>query len=424
MRFVHICLILAIANATKFLDETTVFGQEAEVQITYDQSTSLFTEEQLAQNTEVRMNKDEPFDYQSEQISPLQSVEQQQILLAYEKDLLPQGDCVILYAECQFKGTSKKVCKGVEEVMSFSLPVFSIYVPELQQFSTIDVNSNTQVTFLTSDKCLDQPIVMADSQLDFFIAKSMSNWIGESAEVTQLIQQEQVENQNTAVEQQTNETEQVDQQVQQQQDVNVEQQLDQSQTEQQPDQSQTEQQVDQTQTEQQVEQTQTEQQVDQQQDSSVQEQQTIENEQQSEQQNENTQQSTEQSNQSENQETQENTITEQNQENQTQQTDQSQEQVEQQPEVVSQDEKLQEKEMEEVVETVTEIVQQVEEKQEVELESEKEQLQQEEEAQQQQQTQQQTEQSVDDIPQNQEPEQQYSQTETAEPLVGQSQYTK
>ncbi|CAD8117294.1 unnamed protein product [Paramecium sonneborni] len=441
MRLIHICFILTITNATKFLDEKPILLEQAEVQNLFDQPKQLFTEEQFAQYTEFRQNNNDPFDYQSEQISPLQTVDEKQILLTYEKDLQPQGECVILYAECEFKGTSKKICKGVEEVLSFSLPVFSIYIPELQQFSTIDINSNSQVTFLTSDKCLDQPIVMADSQLDFFIAKSMQNWKGESIGVTQLLlQQEQVENQENT-DQQVQQLETVDQQLDsqmiEQSDANVEQQNDQSieqQNEQQPEQQQQdEQQTAEQQIEQSADQLQeTSQEKEQQtelqnQDALQDQQEQINNVQSPEQDNlSQIQQENQQENLQENQ--QENLVTGQNQENEIQNTDQSQNQLQQLTEAETQNqqseqqkEELQEKQLEEVVEAVEQVVEQVQEKQQEELEAEKQQLQ-EEESKEQQQTQQQQGQLVDDLPQNQESEQQ--KTETAEPLVGQSQYTK
>ncbi|CAK63759.1 unnamed protein product (macronuclear) [Paramecium tetraurelia] len=243
MRASHILLLIVAIKAVKFLDEPAVLLEDDEkpyMQFTvFAQQSSLFTDEELARNSEPAKQYESGFNFEDENQSALNSADQSQVLLAaqYENDLPATGDCVVLYSACDFKGTSGKVCKA-EDAMNFQIPIFSIYVPIGQQFTTLDSTKNEQVAFLTSEKCLNDPLVMADTQKDVFIAKPSLSLAGSdiasSDDVTgpqpQLIQETQdqfdapqiEEDQQVNVEQvqeQVQQTEQVQEQVQQTEQV-------------------------------------------------------------------------------------------------------------------------------------------------------------------------------------------------------------
>ncbi|CAD8109600.1 unnamed protein product [Paramecium primaurelia] len=239
MRASHILLLIVAIKAVKFLDEPAVLLEDEEkpyMQITiFAQQSSLFTEEELARNSEPAKQYESGFNYEDENQSSLNSADQSQVFLAaqYEKDLPATGDCVVLYSSCDFKGTSGKVCKA-EDAMNFQIPVFSIYVPIGQQFTTLDSIKNEQLAFLTSEKCLTEPLVMADTQKDVFIAKPSQSLTGSdnaSNEITtapqpQVIQetQEQIEVPQVQEEQQVNIDQVQEQQVQQTEQVQEQQQ--------------------------------------------------------------------------------------------------------------------------------------------------------------------------------------------------------
>ncbi|CAK91101.1 unnamed protein product (macronuclear) [Paramecium tetraurelia] len=243
MRASHILLLIVAIKAVKFLDEPAVLLEDEEkpyMQITvFAQQSSLFTEEELAKNSEPAKQYESGFNYEDENQSSLTSADQSQVFLAaqYEKDLPATGDCVVLYSACDFKGTSGKVCKA-EDAMNFQIPVFSIYVPIGQQFTTLDSTRDEQVAFLTSEKCLTEPLVMADTQKDVFIAKpsqslagsdnassdettatqpQMAEEVQEQIEVPQVQKEQQVNVDQVQQEQQVQSTEQVQEQVQEQQ---------------------------------------------------------------------------------------------------------------------------------------------------------------------------------------------------------------
>ncbi|CAD8120260.1 unnamed protein product [Paramecium sonneborni] len=234
MRASHILLLIVAIKAVKFLDEPAVLLEEEEkpyMQFTiFAQQSPLFTEEELARNSEPAKEYPSGFNYEDENQSSLNSADQSQVFLAaqYEKDLPATGDCVVLYSSCDFKGTSGKVCKA-EDAMNFQIPVFSIYVPIGQQFTTLDSTNNEQVAFLTSEKCLTEPLVMADTQKDVFIAKPSTSLAGSDNESSndtiepqpKLIQetQQQLDAPQTQVDQQeqVQQTEQLQEQVQEQQ---------------------------------------------------------------------------------------------------------------------------------------------------------------------------------------------------------------
>ncbi|KAM3126808.1 hypothetical protein pb186bvf_021082 [Paramecium bursaria] len=160
--------LISLAYAAQFL-EPQIFVEEdhsAFVQI-MSQDSPLFTEEQLKQSQETLQATATPpsEEYSEKTLAP---AEDSLALLAknYDQDLPAQGDCIIIYSQCNFKGASAKNCKEPGVLFNFPLPIYSIYIPTGQELTLTDKQEQTQMAFLMSDACLTQPIVMEDSQKD------------------------------------------------------------------------------------------------------------------------------------------------------------------------------------------------------------------------------------------------------------------
>jgi hypothetical protein len=100
---------------------------EGEADVKYNQQTTLFTAEELNGSIQdLTLLSDIPEFNLDADVSDSTQAEETQV----ESNLEAKGDCVILYSECQFKGSSKAACGNPDEVLDFSLPILSIYVPD------------------------------------------------------------------------------------------------------------------------------------------------------------------------------------------------------------------------------------------------------------------------------------------------------
>jgi hypothetical protein len=60
-----------------------------------------------------------------------------------------KGECIILYSECNYKGSSFKYCNQPNEMLSFKLPILSVYVPI--GYWKINVDNNLKWLMLSKE---------------------------------------------------------------------------------------------------------------------------------------------------------------------------------------------------------------------------------------------------------------------------------
>ncbi|CAD8149960.1 unnamed protein product [Paramecium pentaurelia] len=106
---------------------------------------------------------------------------QQQILIAqqYESDMPAQGDCIILYGECEFKGPSFKYCDQPGEYIKFEIPVHSVYIPIGMSLKIKDALYGNKLNLIYSHECISEGIHIPEPKI---YEDHPNEWFGEIKE--------------------------------------------------------------------------------------------------------------------------------------------------------------------------------------------------------------------------------------------------
>ncbi|CAD8113255.1 unnamed protein product [Paramecium sonneborni] len=169
---IQLILVLLIAvNTQSFLEESAQYYQTPFAPI-------MIQEDVLQQEIETAISPEQEYVYDPESV--LQSAKEQQILIArnYEQNLPAKGDCIILYSECNFRGSSFKYCNQPDEVLSFQLPIQSVYVPIGSQFQMTDAQEGNKVNMLLSHECIPSGLHLPEPQLQE-VENTANNWFSE-----------------------------------------------------------------------------------------------------------------------------------------------------------------------------------------------------------------------------------------------------
>ncbi|CAD8199895.1 unnamed protein product [Paramecium octaurelia] len=171
MKIQLLLVLLIAANTQSFLEESAQYYQTPFAPIMIQQDG-----QQLEIETAIAPEQEYVYDPES----VLQSAKEQQILIArnYEQNLPAKGDCVILYSECNFRGSSFKYCNKPDEVLSFQLPIQSVYVPIGSSFQMTDVQEGNKINMLMSNDCIPSGLHLPEPQLQE-VQDTGSNWFSE-----------------------------------------------------------------------------------------------------------------------------------------------------------------------------------------------------------------------------------------------------
>ncbi|CAD8188087.1 unnamed protein product [Paramecium pentaurelia] len=76
---------------------------------------------------------------------------------------LVQGDCIIIYSQCNFKGEALEACNSLSEIEEFKAQIRSIYIPEGLGLTVYDGENFTgnMHKFKSSQECLATPLSFA-----------------------------------------------------------------------------------------------------------------------------------------------------------------------------------------------------------------------------------------------------------------------
>ncbi|CAD8190882.1 unnamed protein product [Paramecium pentaurelia] len=170
---IQLILVLLIAvNTQSFLEESSQYYQTPFAPIMIQEDV------QQQQGIETAMAPEQEYVYDPESV--LQSAKEQQILIArnYEQNLPAKGDCIILYSECNFRGSSFKYCNKPDEILSFQLPIQSVYVPIGSTFQMTDAIEGNKINMLMSQNCILSGLHLPEPQLQE-VQETGSSWFSE-----------------------------------------------------------------------------------------------------------------------------------------------------------------------------------------------------------------------------------------------------
>ncbi|CAD8194839.1 unnamed protein product [Paramecium octaurelia] len=171
MKIQLLLVLLIAANTQSFLEESALYYQTPFAPI-------MIQEDVQQQDIETAIAPEQEYVYNPESV--LQSAKEQQILIArnYEQNLPATGDCIILYSECNFRGSSFKYCNKPDEVLSFQLPIQSVYVPIGSSFQMTDALEGNQINMLLSNDCIPSGLHLPEPELQE-VQDTGSSWFSE-----------------------------------------------------------------------------------------------------------------------------------------------------------------------------------------------------------------------------------------------------
>ncbi|CAK66662.1 unnamed protein product (macronuclear) [Paramecium tetraurelia] len=175
IQFLLACIVLA-STQSSFLEESLINRSFAPMMnILIEKSTDPTQQQQLETATPPDTLLTATLD------SYIDASKQQQILIAqqYEQNLPANGDCIILYGECEYKGPSFKYCDQPGEYIKFDIPVHSVYIPIGMSLKIKDALQGNKLNLIYSHECISEGIHIPEPKI---YEDHPNEWFGEIKE--------------------------------------------------------------------------------------------------------------------------------------------------------------------------------------------------------------------------------------------------